>query len=111
MKDWMVTIVAPGCIEKKHWVLRSLRRFVDPIRGLQGIFDGGRYRFKVLDQSSATANALQAVALELLDVVLAHCAGVDSFDACAGGRQWREVISFRDLTSMTGSVISFIDVD
>jgi DNA-binding FrmR family transcriptional regulator len=81
MRDWMVTMVAPGCIEKKDWVLRWLRRFEGQIRGLQGIFDGDRYRIEVLDQSSATTRALQAVALELLDDHISHCAGVASFDA------------------------------
>jgi DNA-binding FrmR family transcriptional regulator len=77
----MATMVAPGCTEKKDRVLRSLRRFGDLIRGLRGIVDGDRYRIGVLDQSSATTRALQAVALELLDVVLSHCAGVAGFDA------------------------------
>lgn len=91
MRDWMVTMAAPGRVEKKDRVLRWLRRFEGQIRGRQGIFDADRYRIEVLDQRSATTRAFQAVALKLLDDHISHCAGVASFDArLLGGHPWRE---------------------
>ena len=43
------------------------------MRGLQRMVEEDRYCISILEQVSAATNALQSVALELLDDHMAHC--------------------------------------
>ena len=65
----------------KEAVLARLRRIEGQMRGLQRMVDEDAYCIDVLTQISAASRALQAVALELLDVHLDHCVR----DAIDGG--------------------------
>jgi DNA-binding FrmR family transcriptional regulator len=67
------TIVKPGYVDNKEAVQKRLRRIEGQIRGLQRMIDEDRYCINVLEQIAAANKALQSVALELLDVHLAHC--------------------------------------
>jgi len=65
--------VRPGYIDDKEVIQRRLRKVEGQIRGIQRMVDEDRYCIEILGQVSAATNALQAVALELLDDHLAHC--------------------------------------
>ena len=64
----------PGYIDSKDALQKRLRRVEGQVRGLQRMVDEDRYCIDILEQVSAATKALQAVALELLDDHLAHCA-------------------------------------
>jgi CsoR family transcriptional regulator, copper-sensing transcriptional repressor len=63
----------PGYADNKDLVLKRLRRVEGQVRGLQRMVQQDTYCIDVLTQVSAATNALQAVALELLEDHLAHC--------------------------------------
>lgn len=73
---------APGYEADKDAVLKRLARIEGQVRGLRRMVEDDTYCIDVLTQVSATTNALQAVAIKLLDEHLAHCV-VDA--ARAGG--------------------------
>jgi DNA-binding FrmR family transcriptional regulator len=63
----------PGYAPDKVAIQRRLRRIEGQVRGLQRMVEEDRYCINVLEQVSAATRALQSVALELLDMHLAHC--------------------------------------
>ena len=62
----------PGYAEKRA-LLNRLRRVEGQIRGLQRMVDADTYCVDILTQVSAATNALETVALSLLDQHLRHC--------------------------------------
>jgi len=62
-----------GYIGRKQDYLRRLRRIEGQARGLQKMVEEEQYCIDILTQISATTNALQSVALGLLDEHLSHC--------------------------------------
>ena len=70
-----------GYAANKAKVLNRLRRIEGQVRGLERMVEDDAYCIDVLTQVSAATKALQAVALELLDVHLGHCVR----DAVAAG--------------------------
>jgi DNA-binding FrmR family transcriptional regulator len=78
-----------GYIGRQDDYLRRLRRIEGQVRGLQKMVEEEQYCIDILTQISATTNALQSVALGLLDEHLSHCvAGA----AAAGGPEADEKI-------------------
>jgi len=63
----------PGYITEKQAILSRLRRIEGQVRGLQRLVDEETYCIDILTQISATTNALEGVALMLLDQHLEHC--------------------------------------
>jgi CsoR family transcriptional regulator, copper-sensing transcriptional repressor len=64
---------APGYVESKDVYLQRLRRIEGQVRGLARMVEEDTYCIDVLTQISAATNALQSVALMLLDEHLTHC--------------------------------------
>ncbi|NRQ48508.1 metal-sensitive transcriptional regulator [Aeromicrobium stalagmiti] len=62
-----------GYIDDKDALLKRLRRVEGQVRGIQRMVDEEQYCIDILTQVSATNNALQKVALALLDDHIAHC--------------------------------------
>ena len=62
-----------GYIHNKDDYLKRLRRIEGQARGLQRMVEEEQYCIDILTQISATTNALQSVALGLLDEHLSHC--------------------------------------
>ena len=62
-----------GYIGHKQDYLKRLRRIEGQVRGLQKMVEEEQYCIDMLTQISATTNALQSVALGLLDEHLSHC--------------------------------------
>lgn len=62
-----------GYTQDKAKVLARLRRIEGQVRGLQRMVESDEYCIDVLTQISAATNALQAVALTLLEDHLGHC--------------------------------------
>ena len=72
---------APGYSARKDNYAKRLRRIEGQVRGIAKMIDDDKYCIDVLTQISAVNNALQAVALSLLDEHLGHCVS----RAVAGG--------------------------
>jgi len=64
---------APGYVDSKDAYLQRLRRIEGQVRGLARMVEEDTYCIDVLTQISAATNALESVALMLLDEHLAHC--------------------------------------
>lgn len=64
---------APGYHADTHALLNRLRRIEGQVRGLQRMVDSEAYCIDILTQVSAVTNALQNVAISLLDDHLRHC--------------------------------------
>ncbi len=62
-----------GYIGRSDDYLRRLRRIEGQVRGLQKMVEEEQYCIDILTQISASTNALQSVALGLLDEHLGHC--------------------------------------
>jgi CsoR family transcriptional regulator, copper-sensing transcriptional repressor len=62
-----------GYIEGKGALLNRLRRVEGQIRGIERMVESDTYCVDVLTQIAAANNALQAVAVQLLEDHLAHC--------------------------------------
>ena len=62
-----------GYIGRQQDYLKRLRRIEGQVRGLQKMVEEEQYCIDILTQISATTNALQSVALGLLDEHLSHC--------------------------------------
>ena len=62
-----------GYTPDKDEYLNRLRRIEGQVRGLQRMVEEDKYCIDILTQVSAVNNALQSVALGLLDDHLAHC--------------------------------------
>jgi len=62
-----------GYTGNKDDYLKRLRRIEGQIRGLQKMVEDDKYCIDVLTQISAATNALQSVALRLLDEHMAGC--------------------------------------
>jgi DNA-binding FrmR family transcriptional regulator len=62
-----------GYIEGKDALLNRLRRVEGQVRGVQRMVESDTYCIDVLTQIAAATNALQAVAVQLLEDHLAHC--------------------------------------
>jgi len=62
-----------GYISSKDDYLKRLRRIEGQARGLQRMVEEDKYCIDILTQVSAMTNALQSVALGLLDDHLGHC--------------------------------------
>jgi DNA-binding FrmR family transcriptional regulator len=62
-----------GYIEGKDALLNRLRRLEGQVRGIQRMVESETYCIDVLTQIAAATNALQAVAVQLLEDHLAHC--------------------------------------
>src|SRR5918999_2194186 len=60
-------------IGRKQDYLKRLRRIEGQVRGLQKMVEEEQYCIDILTQISATTNALQSVALGLLEEHLSHC--------------------------------------
>ncbi len=65
--------VEPGYVTEKQAILTRLRRIEGQVRGIARMVEEDTYCIDVLTQVSATARALEAVALALLDDHLMHC--------------------------------------
>ena len=63
----------PGYITEKHAIQARLRRVEGQVRGLQRLVDEDTYCIDILTQIAATTNALESVALLLIDEHLQHC--------------------------------------
>jgi CsoR family transcriptional regulator, copper-sensing transcriptional repressor len=78
---------AQGYSDRKDDYAKRLRRIEGQVRGIAKMIDEDKYCIDVLTQISAVNNALQSVALGLLDEHLSHCvtnavaAGGDDADA------------------------------
>jgi DNA-binding FrmR family transcriptional regulator len=59
--------------EHKEALVKRLRRIEGQVRGLQKMIEEERYCIDVVTQVAATANALEQVALGLLDDHVRHC--------------------------------------
>lgn len=62
-----------GYISDKEEYLKRLRRIEGQARGISKMVDDEKYCIDILTQVSALTNALQAVAVGLLDDHLKHC--------------------------------------
>jgi DNA-binding FrmR family transcriptional regulator len=62
-----------GYLHEKDAFLKRLRRIEGQARGLQRMVEEEQYCIDILTQVSAMTNALQSVALGLLDEHLKHC--------------------------------------
>src|SRR6476469_2537018 len=62
-----------GYTQDKDAQLKRLRRIEGQVRGLQRMVESDTYCIDILTQVSAATNALEAVALGLLDDHLRHC--------------------------------------
>lgn len=62
-----------GYISDKEEYLKRLRRIEGQARGISKMVDDEKYCIDILTQVSALTNALQAVAVGLLDDHLTHC--------------------------------------
>jgi DNA-binding FrmR family transcriptional regulator len=62
-----------GYIGRQQDYLKRLRRIEGQVRGVQKMVEEEQYCIDILTQISATTNALQSVALGLLDEHLSHC--------------------------------------
>ncbi|MDT5095362.1 MAG: CsoR family transcriptional regulator, copper-sensing transcriptional repressor [Mycobacterium sp.] len=72
-----------GYSARKDDYAKRLRRIEGQVRGVAKMIDDDKYCIDVLTQISAVNNALQSVALGLLDEHLSHCVT----DAVAAGGQ------------------------
>jgi DNA-binding FrmR family transcriptional regulator len=59
--------------QHKEALVKRLRRIEGQVRGLQKMIEDERYCIDVVTQVAATANALEQVALGLLDDHVRHC--------------------------------------
>jgi DNA-binding FrmR family transcriptional regulator len=64
---------AHGYSQQKENYAKRLRRIEGQVRGIAKMIDEDKYCIDVLTQISAVNNALQSVALGLLDEHLGHC--------------------------------------
>jgi len=62
-----------GYSPNKDDYLKRLRRIEGQVRGLEKMVEGDKYCIDILTQVSAATNALQSVALGLLQDHLGHC--------------------------------------
>jgi CsoR family transcriptional regulator, copper-sensing transcriptional repressor len=62
-----------GYTEDKDAYLTRLRRIEGQVRGIARMIESDKYCIDVLTQVAAVTNALEAVALGLLDEHLRHC--------------------------------------
>lgn len=63
----------PGYMARKDDYLKRMRRIEGQVKGIQRMVDEEKYCIDILTQVSAVTNALQAVALGLLDEHMSHC--------------------------------------
>ena len=70
-----------GYKDKKEKLKTRLRRIEGQVRGLERMIDEDAYCIDVLTQVTAATNALQSVAIALMDDHLSHCVA----DAIASG--------------------------
>jgi CsoR family transcriptional regulator, copper-sensing transcriptional repressor len=68
-----VEVQMRGYTGRKHDLQTRLRRIEGQVRGLQRMVEEDTYCIDVLTQISAATQALQSVAVELLDDHLGHC--------------------------------------
>jgi DNA-binding FrmR family transcriptional regulator len=68
-----VRSIVTGYIDNKEDILKRLRRAEGQVRGIQRMVEEDTYCIDVLTQVSAATNALETVALALLDDHLIHC--------------------------------------
>ncbi len=78
---------AHGYSSQKDNYTKRLRRIEGQVRGIAKMIDEDKYCIDVLTQISAVNNALQSVALGLLDEHLGHCV---SHAVAEGGRRGRQ---------------------
>ncbi|GEL17390.1 metal-sensitive transcriptional regulator [Pseudonocardia asaccharolytica] len=62
-----------GYAQDKDAYLKRMRRIEGQVRGIAKMIENDEYCIDVLTQVSAATNALQAVALGLMDEHLKHC--------------------------------------
>ncbi|MDQ6874477.1 MAG: metal-sensitive transcriptional regulator [Actinomycetota bacterium] len=74
----------PGYATNKAAHLTRLRRIEGQVRGLQRMVESDAYCIDVLTQVSAATNALESVALLLLEEHLGHCV-TDAIQAGGAG--------------------------
>ena len=80
----------PGYAISKDQLLSRLRRVEGQVRGISQMVESDRYCIDLLTQISAVNNALQSVAVGLLDDHLRHCV---TEAVAAGGREADEKLS------------------
>ncbi|MGV0643822.1 copper-sensing transcriptional repressor RicR [Mycolicibacterium sp. XJ879] len=73
MAEQTTTVAAHGYSAQKDNYAKRLRRIEGQVRGIAKMIDEDKYCIDVLTQISAVNNALQSVALGLLDEHLGHC--------------------------------------
>jgi DNA-binding FrmR family transcriptional regulator len=69
----MATETVHGYTQDKDAYLKRMRRIEGQVRGIARMIENDDYCIDVLTQVSAATNALQAVALGLMDEHLKHC--------------------------------------
>jgi CsoR family transcriptional regulator, copper-sensing transcriptional repressor len=69
----MAKTTNPGYIDNKDELRNRLRRIAGQVGGVERMVDEERYCIDILTQVSAVQNALDKVALELLDDHARHC--------------------------------------
>jgi DNA-binding FrmR family transcriptional regulator len=79
----------PGYVGDKDALLKRLKRVEGQVRGLQRMVEDERYCIEVVTQVGAVRNALEEVALQLLDDHTRHCvaageAGADELVEAVG---------------------------
>ncbi|MGZ0212885.1 MAG: metal-sensitive transcriptional regulator [Actinomycetales bacterium] len=62
-----------GYVDNKDVLLKRLKRAEGQVRGIQRMVEEDTYCIDILTQISAATNALETVALALLDDHLSHC--------------------------------------
>lgn len=79
---------------RKRELLTRLRRVEGQVRGLQGMVEEGRYCVEILQQISATVQALHGVSKAVLSNYLETCAtvAIRSGDATRAKRAYAEII-------------------
>jgi DNA-binding FrmR family transcriptional regulator len=78
---------------RKRELLTRLRRVEGQVRGLQGMVEEGRYCVEILQQISATVQALNGVSKAVLSNYLETCAtaAIRSGDPAAAKRVYAEI--------------------
>ena len=92
----LATIPVPISVVRRRDLIARLRRIEGQVRGLQKMVEEGRYCVDILQQISATAQALHGTSKQVLTNYLETCAtvAIRSGDGAAARRVYEE---FTDL--------------
>ena len=84
-----------GYAEDKDALVKRLRRIEGQVRGLQRMLEEDRYCIDVLTQVAAVTEALESVALKVLEGHVSHCVAgaLASGDAEVAAEKSRELLA------------------